>query len=59
MKPQDFSEAAVRVLYDDALKRAETWTGPKIGVGTIARYATEGGHRPRSSNDNGAEASSG
>ena len=52
MKPEDFSEAAVRELYDDALKRAEEWTGPRIGTGTIIHYAKEGGYRPQASNDN-------
>ena len=54
MKPEDFSEAAVRRLCDDALKRAETWTGQRAGIGTIIHYAKEGGYRPQASNDNDA-----
>jgi hypothetical protein len=55
MKPEEFSETEVRHQYDDALKRAQTWTGPRTGLSTVIRYAMEGGYRPRVANDDGAQ----
>ncbi len=46
MKPCEYNEAEVKRQYDDALKRAQTWTGPRIEIGTVRKYAEEGGYRP-------------
>lgn len=46
MKREDFSEAEVHRQFDDALRRAKTWQGTRVGLGTIARYARARGYRP-------------
>ena len=57
MKPEEFSETEVRRQYDDALKRAKTWKGPRTGLGTVIRYAMKGGYRPPVANDDYAQQS--
>jgi hypothetical protein len=46
MKPHQFSEAEVLRQFDNALRRTKTWTGPRVGLGTIIHYAKQGGHTP-------------
>lgn len=52
MKPEHYSEADVIAQFNDALRRSDTWPGPRVGIGTIIRYANEGGYRMPVSNDN-------
>ncbi len=46
MNPSEYSESEVNRQYDDALKRQHIWKGPRTGIGTIIRYAADGGFRP-------------
>lgn len=55
MNPEIYSEVEVNRQFDDALKRRSTWTGARVGIGTIHHFAREGGYRGRSTDD--AEAS--
>lgn len=46
MNPEEYNETDVIYQFNDALKRRETWKGPRVDVGTIIHYAKEGGFVP-------------
>lgn len=46
VNPAEYNEDEVNHQYDDALKRIKTWKGPRTGIGTVRKYAEEGGYRP-------------
>ena len=41
----EYSETEVNRQYDDALKRNISWTGRRVSIGTIKKFAQDGGYQ--------------